>query len=71
MGQQFFYLHITAVDCEVNCLLNGFPVYQVDAEGEIRNQIAVILYLVGKNNKIDIIVRPHLCARLRLSNITS
>lgn len=59
MGPQFFYLQVTAVDCEVKCLLNGFPVYEINAEGELTNQIPVNLYLIGKNNELEVTVKPH------------
>lgn len=59
MAPQFFYLQVTAVDCDVTCLLNGFPVYEVRAEGELVNQVPVNLYLIGKNNKLDITLKPH------------
>lgn len=59
MNPEFYYLQVTAIDCEVTCTLNGFPVYELNAQGELSNQIPVNLYLIGKKNKLEIRIKPN------------
>ena len=59
MKPEFYYLQVTALDCQVTCSLNGFPVYEINAEGELSNQIPVNLYLIGKKNELKIRIKPN------------
>ncbi len=56
--QLFYYLKVSTSNVEVNCFINGFPVYDIDGDGMISNQIPVNLALVGKSNTLKIVAKP-------------
>lgn len=58
MKQLFYYLKVNTTDVEVNCYINGFPVYDIKESGELTNQIPVNLALIGKGNELQIVATP-------------
>ncbi|WP_185113947.1 hypothetical protein [Fulvivirga imtechensis] len=57
MEQEFYYLRVSSNSAEVVCLLNGFPVYDISTEGQVANQLPVNLALIGKGNKLLILIK--------------
>lgn len=58
MEQQFYYLKISSNNAEIHAYLNGFPVYNINSEGQITNQVPVNLALIGKDNRLLIKTAP-------------
>jgi len=58
MKQLFYYLKVTTTNVEVNCYINGFPVYEIKESGELTNQIPVNLALIGEGNELQIVATP-------------
>ncbi|MTI21514.1 hypothetical protein E1176_10835 [Fulvivirga sp. RKSG066] len=56
--QLFYYLKVSSANVSINCYINGFPVYEIDNEGQVTNQIPVNLSLIGKDNILTIEAMP-------------
>jgi hypothetical protein len=58
MKKQFYYLDITANNCNVLGLLNGFPIYQLKAPSLVNFAMPINSALVGQNNQLSIALTP-------------
>jgi len=56
--QLFYYLKVSTTNVEVQCYINGFPVYEIKTTGTVINQVPVNLALIGKNNTLKIVAKP-------------
>jgi hypothetical protein len=56
--QAFYYLKVTSNDVSVNVFINGFPVYDINSDGEVSNQVPVNLALIGKGNVVTVNATP-------------
>jgi len=56
--QLFYYLKVSTANVEVNCYVNGFPVYDISSHGQVINQVPINLALIGKGNELEVVAKP-------------
>lgn len=58
MEKQYYYLDISAKNCNVLGLLNGFPIYQLKAPSPVNFAMPINSVLIGRNNQLSIALTP-------------